>query len=130
MSDCSHTHPASLLKVDQTTLRRTQRARCQTLNITYQRLLRQTALGAPLQKWTDKIPHALMETYAPVTDSGYTDGLSDVRSCVNSQTHALKSRNTHTSANRHTHTHTHNQQVLRVLPLLGQAGPYPAWLDQ
>lgn len=61
-ADCRYTHPASLLKVDQTTLRRTQRARCQTLNITYQWLLGQTALGGPLQKWADKIPQALMET--------------------------------------------------------------------
>lgn len=37
-----------------------------------------------------------METYAPVSDSGYTDKLSDLQRCVNSQTHALKYQNTHT----------------------------------
>lgn len=89
-ADCSYTHPASLLKVDQTTLWRTQRARCQTLNITYQWLLKQTVVGGPLQKRTDKIPHALIETYAPVSDSGYTGRRSDVPSCVNSQKHSLK----------------------------------------
>lgn len=86
------THPASLLKVVQTTLWRKQRARCQSQDVTYQWLFRQTALGGPLQKWTNKIPHTLMET---VSDSSYTDGLLDLLKCINSQTHAHKHRNTH-----------------------------------
>lgn len=90
------THPASLLEVDQTTLRRQQGAACQCY--------RQTAVGGPLHKQTDKNPHA------PLSDSSCTDR------CVNWQTHALKHRDTHSAGVRDF-----------SLPLRGQAGPCPTW---
>lgn len=122
-ADCCYTYPASLLKVDQSPLQRTQRARCQTLNVTYQWLLGQTALGGPLQKRADKIPHELMETYAPVSGSGYTYRLWDQQSCVHSQTHALKYKK---STHIHRHTGIHNTlSRCFLVPLLSQVGLYP-----
>lgn len=124
---CGSTHPASLLKVDQSTLRRTQRARCQTLNVTDQRLPGQTALGGPLHKWFVRIPHALTVTQPPVSDGGY----SQICTVVQTRRHTRSNIETHTSASRH----TYSQQVLRIffyffLPLLGQAGLYPTWLGR
>ena len=135
MPVCSFTHPASLLKVDQTTLRRTQRACCQTLDITYQWPLRQTALGGPLQKWTDKIPHTLMETYAPVSDSRlHRQTLRCAELCKLADTCSQISKHTHRCKQAHTYKHVYTfRQVLWIflfLHLLSQEGQYQAWSGQ
>lgn len=87
------THPASLLKVDEATLRRETERRQPIQCIAYQQPLGQTATGQSARKARrQKIPHAVMESYAAPTRAG----LSDLPRRFTSRTLALRRQQTHT----------------------------------
>lgn len=114
-ADWSHTHPASLLKVDQTTLWKTKRTLSEAGTSHTSGLLRQTAF-----RWTaPKMDRQNSScTYGKLAAHFLTDGLSDLKSWVN-------------SANTSSQMFKHTDTISRCfLPPLGQAGPYPTWSGQ